>query len=169
MQLLQSQKPKNQFAALSPEDRQQILNLCSQHPYEEVAAILRKPRAEGGLEIDTSRSALSRFYTNASHETSVTVLAQVAAAANIRHEQNSNAFIGAIRATVEEGPDYLVVHPLTRWRAAAIRTYDDHRVAMCFSLAALGGVALRINDPRCVAKTFPEYFEVLAGIAETAA
>ncbi|MDP1717036.1 MAG: 3-phosphoshikimate 1-carboxyvinyltransferase, partial [Burkholderiales bacterium] len=47
----------------------------------------------------------------------------------------------------------------------AIDTYDDHRVAMSFALAALGGVALRINDPGCVAKTFPEYFDVLAGIS----
>jgi 3-phosphoshikimate 1-carboxyvinyltransferase len=46
-----------------------------------------------------------------------------------------------------------------------IKTYDDHRMAMCFSLAALGGVPVRIMDPRCVAKTFPEYFDVLASIS----
>ena len=44
---------------------------------------------------------------------------------------------------------------------AAIDTYDDHRMAMCFSLVALGGVPVRINDPKCVAKTFPDYFERL--------
>ena len=49
---------------------------------------------------------------------------------------------------------------------AVIDTYDDHRMAMCFSLAALGGVPVRINDPRCVAKTFPEYFHVLAAISQ---
>jgi len=48
----------------------------------------------------------------------------------------------------------------------AVDTYDDHRMAMCFSLAALGGVAVRINNPRCVAKTFPEYFDVLASVSE---
>lgn len=68
-------------------------------------------------------------------------------------------------ATVEEGADYLKITPPANWRPATIDTYDDHRMAMCFSLAALGGVALRINDPDCVAKTFPDYFEVLAGIA----
>jgi len=68
-------------------------------------------------------------------------------------------------AVVEEGADYLKITPPLRWQPATIDTYDDHRMAMCFSLAALGGVALRINDPDCVAKTFPEYFEVLAGIA----
>jgi 3-phosphoshikimate 1-carboxyvinyltransferase len=50
-------------------------------------------------------------------------------------------------------------------RPATIDTYDDHRMAMCFALAALGGVSVRINDPRCVAKTFPEYFDALAQIA----
>ena len=49
---------------------------------------------------------------------------------------------------------------------APIDTYDDHRIAMCFTLAALGGVPVRINDPGCVAKTFPEYFKVLASISE---
>jgi 3-phosphoshikimate 1-carboxyvinyltransferase len=72
-------------------------------------------------------------------------------------------------ATVEEGPDYLKITPPSGSRLtphAVIDTYDDHRMAMCFSLAALGGVAVRINDPRCVAKTFPEYFEVLASVSE---
>jgi len=68
-------------------------------------------------------------------------------------------------ATVEEGADYLCITPPAQWRAATIDTYDDHRMAMCFSLAALGGVAVRINDPGCVAKTFPDYFQALAGIA----
>jgi 3-phosphoshikimate 1-carboxyvinyltransferase len=61
-------------------------------------------------------------------------------------------------ATVEEGTDHLRVTPPTAFRAATIDTYDDHRMAMCFSLAALGGVSVRINDPACVRKTFPEYF-----------
>jgi len=72
-------------------------------------------------------------------------------------------------ATVEEGTDYLRITPPSTSRLtphAVIDTYDDHRMAMCFSLAALGGVAVRINDPRCVAKTFPEYFDVLAAVSE---
>jgi 3-phosphoshikimate 1-carboxyvinyltransferase len=93
-------------------------------------------------------------------------------------------------ATVEEGADWLGVSPpLTSPKGAgrhdvaipsdardgatrhtfsanaAIDTYDDHRMAMCFSLAALGGVPLRINDPACVAKTFPDYFERYGRIA----
>ncbi|WP_313077021.1 bifunctional 3-phosphoshikimate 1-carboxyvinyltransferase/cytidylate kinase [Melaminivora sp.] len=73
-------------------------------------------------------------------------------------------------ASVEEGPDWLRVHPLpdaADWRAASIHTYDDHRVAMCFSLAAFNpaGLPVRIEDPRCVAKTFPDYFEALFAVA----
>jgi len=68
--------------------------------------------------------------------------------------------------TVEEGADFLRLTPPPRFRAATINTYDDHRMAMCFSLAPLGGVAVRINDPRCVAKTFPEYFTEFLRLAE---
>ena len=68
-------------------------------------------------------------------------------------------------AQVEEGPDYLKITPGRKLApGVAIDTYDDHRMAMCFSLVALGGVPVKINDPGCVAKTFPEYFQVLAGI-----
>jgi 3-phosphoshikimate 1-carboxyvinyltransferase len=73
-------------------------------------------------------------------------------------------------ATVESGPDFIRVHPLapTDWRPASIRTYDDHRVAMCFSLAAFNParVPVRILEPHCVAKTFPDYFETLFSVAE---
>ena len=69
-------------------------------------------------------------------------------------------------ATVEEGADYLSVTPPAEsadWRTAPIDTYDDHRIAMCFSLAALNPAKLpiRINEPHCVAKTYPDYFEAL--------
>jgi len=68
-------------------------------------------------------------------------------------------------ATVEEFPESLTVTPPARPRPAVIDTYEDHRVAMCFSLVTLGGCYVRINDPKCVAKTFPEYFATFAGIA----
>jgi len=72
-------------------------------------------------------------------------------------------------ATVEEGPDWITIHPLPagQWQAASIHTYDDHRVAMCFSLAAFNPdqIPVRIEDPKCVAKTFPDYFEALFGLA----
>jgi 3-phosphoshikimate 1-carboxyvinyltransferase len=72
-------------------------------------------------------------------------------------------------ARVEEGPDWIKVHPLPSkaWQRASIHTYDDHRVAMCFSLAAFNAdrVPVRIEDPKCVAKTFPDYFETLFEVA----
>ncbi len=68
-------------------------------------------------------------------------------------------------ATVEEGADYLAVSPAPTFIAAAvIDTYDDHRMAMCFSLAALAGVTVSINDPQCVNKTFPGYFDAFAEV-----
>jgi 3-phosphoshikimate 1-carboxyvinyltransferase len=71
-------------------------------------------------------------------------------------------------AAVDEGADYLKVMPPAALRPATIDTYDDHRMAMSFSLAALGGIKVRINGPGCVGKTFPEYFEVLASISRQA-
>jgi 3-phosphoshikimate 1-carboxyvinyltransferase len=71
-----------------------------------------------------------------------------------------------IGATVDEGSDFLSITPPQQFKGATIDTYDDHRMAMCFSLVALAGVPVRINDPRCVAKTFPEYFDVLASITQ---
>ena len=70
-----------------------------------------------------------------------------------------------VGATVEEGPDYIrIMPPKCLTPNAAIDTYDDHRMAMCFSLVSLGGVPVRINEPGCVAKTFPDYFEALASL-----
>ena len=70
-------------------------------------------------------------------------------------------------AAVEEGADFIRVTPVARLKPATIDTYDDHRMAMCFSLAAFG-TPLRINDPNCVAKTFPDYFERFAAVTTAA-
>ncbi|WP_251970777.1 bifunctional 3-phosphoshikimate 1-carboxyvinyltransferase/cytidylate kinase [Sphaerotilus microaerophilus] len=78
-----------------------------------------------------------------------------------------------VGATVEEGADFIRVHPLAQFRAASIHTYDDHRMAMCLSLAAFNGlqqaepVPVRIEDPKCVAKTFPDYFEALFSVVRS--
>ncbi|MBQ0935171.1 bifunctional 3-phosphoshikimate 1-carboxyvinyltransferase/cytidylate kinase [Ideonella paludis] len=78
-------------------------------------------------------------------------------------------------AEVIEGPDFIEVAPLHQWQSASIHTYDDHRMAMCLSLAALNplagaktGVTVRIEDPKCVAKTFPDYFETLFSVVTAA-
>ena len=68
-------------------------------------------------------------------------------------------------AEVEEGIDSLTIIPRELRRGVAIDTYDDHRMAMSFSLVALAGVPVRINDPACVSKTFPDYFELFQTIA----
>ena len=72
-------------------------------------------------------------------------------------------------AMVEEGADFIRITPPASWRAASIHTYDDHRVAMCFSLAAFNpaGLPVRIEDPKCVGKTFPDYFETLFSVCQT--
>ena len=72
-------------------------------------------------------------------------------------------------AQVEEGDDWIRIHPVQHWQAASIHTYDDHRVAMCFSLAAFNPAKLpvRILDPKCVAKTFPDYFEALFSLSKS--
>ena len=72
-------------------------------------------------------------------------------------------------ASIEEGADYIRITPpanVEAWKPASIHTYDDHRVAMCFSLAAFNpaGLPVRIEDPKCVAKTFPDYFEALFSV-----
>jgi 3-phosphoshikimate 1-carboxyvinyltransferase len=69
-----------------------------------------------------------------------------------------------VGAEVQTGDDFIEVHPPRQWRAAAIHTYDDHRMAMSLALAAFNPnagahAALRILDPRCVGKTFPDFFE----------
>jgi len=67
-------------------------------------------------------------------------------------------------AEVEEGYDYLVIQPPKKIKEVSIDTYDDHRMAMAFSLAACGNSPVTINNPGCVSKTFPDYFEVLSGL-----
>ena len=72
-----------------------------------------------------------------------------------------NSYAGEGQATIViEGRDYIEITPPSRLKAATIDTYGDHRMAMCFSLAALGAAPITINDPDCVSKTFPDYFAV---------
>jgi 3-phosphoshikimate 1-carboxyvinyltransferase len=69
-------------------------------------------------------------------------------------------------AHVDEGSDSLHISPASILKKnVVVETYDDHRMAMSFSLVALGGVPVTINDPDCVAKTFPGYFKAFASIA----
>ncbi len=73
-----------------------------------------------------------------------------------------------VGAEVEAGGDFLRITPPRHLQSATIATYDDHRMAMCFSLVALGGVGVRIENPGCVAKTFPDYFPTFASVCHAA-
>jgi 3-phosphoshikimate 1-carboxyvinyltransferase len=75
--------------------------------------------------------------------------------------------LAKLGATVETGADRLRIAPPARIAPATIDTYDDHRMAMCFSLAAFGGSTIRINDPSCVRKTFPDYFATFARVTRS--
>ena len=70
-----------------------------------------------------------------------------------------------VGAEVIEGHDFIEVTPPAQLKHAAIDTYDDHRMAMCFSLVALSDTPVTINDPKCTSKTFPDYFEKLATVS----
>ena len=71
-----------------------------------------------------------------------------------------------VGAEVEEGHDYIKVTPPAQLKHASIATYNDHRMAMCFSLVALSDTAVTIEDPDCTAKTFPNYFSLFAQLAD---
>ncbi|KAJ8902135.1 hypothetical protein NDN08_006543 [Rhodosorus marinus] len=82
----------------------------------------------------------------------------------VKETERMKAIVTELRklgATVEEGHDYCVIEPPAKLNEASIDTYDDHRMAMAFSLAACGSVPVVINDPKCTAKTFPTYFDEL--------
>jgi 3-phosphoshikimate 1-carboxyvinyltransferase len=71
-----------------------------------------------------------------------------------------------VGAEVEEGEDYIIIQPPAQLKHASIATYNDHRMAMCFSLVALSNTAVTIEDPDCTRKTFPQYFEVFSTLAQ---
>lgn len=71
-----------------------------------------------------------------------------------------------VGAHVVEGHDYIEVTPPVNFNFTDVDTYNDHRIAMCFSMVAVGGQSITINDPKCTAKTFPTYFSVLESISQ---
>jgi 3-phosphoshikimate 1-carboxyvinyltransferase len=73
-----------------------------------------------------------------------------------------------VGAEVEEGEDYILITPPAELKHASIATYNDHRMAMCFSLVALSNTAVTIEDPDCTRKTFPQYFEVFSTLSTLA-
>lgn len=87
----------------------------------------------------------------------------------VKETDRLNAMATELRkvgASVVEGEDYIEITPPAKLQHATIDTYDDHRMAMCFSLVALGDTSVTINDPGCTAKTFPEYFSLFESISK---
>ncbi|WMN59967.1 3-phosphoshikimate 1-carboxyvinyltransferase [Pseudoalteromonas xiamenensis] len=87
----------------------------------------------------------------------------------VKETDRLNAMATELRkvgANVVEGHDFIEIEPPESFNVVDIDTYNDHRIAMCFSMVAVGGKEIIINDPKCTAKTFPTYFEVLASISE---
>jgi 3-phosphoshikimate 1-carboxyvinyltransferase len=70
-----------------------------------------------------------------------------------------SAELRKVGAEVRESNDSITITPPVKLQPATIETYNDHRMAMCFSLVALGGVPIKIMDPACVNKTYPHFFE----------
>jgi len=89
----------------------------------------------------------------------------------VKETDRLNAMATELRkvgAEVEEGEDYILITPPTQLKHASIATYNDHRMAMCFSLVALSNTAVTIEDPDCTRKTFPQYFEVFSTLSTLA-
>ncbi len=89
----------------------------------------------------------------------------------IKETDRISALVNELRAVgahVEEGPDWLRVHPLTDPKPAAISTYGDHRMAMAFAVAALRVDGIEIIDPDCVNKTYPDYWRDMAALRASA-
>lgn len=110
---------------------------------------------------------LALFAQGNTHEARTTTLRNIASW-RVKETDRIKAMATELRkvgAIVEEGADYIkITPPLALTPNAVIDTYDDHRMAMCFSLVSLGNVPIVINDPQCVNKTFPEYFKQLVSI-----
>ncbi|MGM8892034.1 hypothetical protein ACS8FA_14465, partial [Psychrobacter sp. 1Y1] len=70
-----------------------------------------------------------------------------------------------VGAIVDEGHDYISVTPPAKLNTAAIDTYNDHRMAMCFSMMAFADCGITINEPECTSKTFPDYFKQFNALA----
>ena len=93
---------------------------------------------------------------------------KIAIIGDILHSRVALSNIYALKklgAEVVEGNDFIEVTPPETLNLVDVDTYDDHRIAMCFSMAAVGGQEVIINDPKCTAKTFPTYFDVLASLS----
>jgi hypothetical protein len=155
-------KSRHQFASLSEQDRKHILDLCSKHPYDEVATLLARPRAQGGLEIVTSKSALCRFFTNSYADATQLVLAQHAVAAQIRHELDANAFLASIRASVQAR----VLENLRTGKALA-DTEREFRLLKTAETIYLADARWRCDNPKSLRPAYQQHIDRCAESSDT--
>ena len=151
---MMTQKSKSQFASLPQSDQKLILELCSSHEYSEVVEILSRSRSDGGLDIRTSRAALCRFFTQHQAQSTLGLLAQYAAATSVRHEQNSNAFLGAIRATVEAR----ILENLRAGKAVADME-RDFRFLKTAEHLYLADARFRAQHPKAASAAYTSYIQ----------
>lgn len=132
--------------------------------YSDNAIIAKKPQRIKAIDLDCNHipDAAMTLAILALFADGTTTLRNIASW-RVKETDRLTAMATELRklgAIVEEGADYIKITPPEKLTPnAVIDTYDDHRMAMCFSLVSLGGVPITINDPNCVAKTFPHYFE----------
>jgi 3-phosphoshikimate 1-carboxyvinyltransferase len=95
---------------------------------------------------------------------------RIRAVAFIRHHESDRiraltTELSRLGAAVHECEDGMLIEP-SRLKAAAVETYDDHRIAMAFAVAGLKAAGIRIKNPGCVSKTYPDFFRDLAALSE---
>ncbi len=137
------------------------------HWHDESITVIGKPLTGVDMDMNHIPDAAMTIATTALFATGSTTIRNIYNW-RVKETDRLNAMATELRkvgAEVEEGEDYIKVTPPTSLKHAEIDTYNDHRVAMCFSLVALSDTPVTINDPKCTAKTFPDYFEKLAHVS----
>ena len=137
------------------------------HWKDESITVVGKPLTAVDMDMNHIPDAAMTIATTALFATGTTTIRNIY---NWRVKETDRLFAMAtelrkVGAEVVEGEDYISITPPKALKHAEIDTYNDHRIAMCFSLVALSDTAVTINDPKCTAKTFPDYFEKLAQVS----
>ncbi len=137
------------------------------HWKDESITVVGKPLTAVDMDMNHIPDAAMTIATTALFATGTTSIRNIY---NWRVKETDRLFAMAtelrkVGAEVVEGEDFITITPPEKLNHAAIDTYDDHRVAMCFSLVALSDTPVTINDPKCTAKTFPDYFDKLAQVS----
>ncbi|WP_019027920.1 3-phosphoshikimate 1-carboxyvinyltransferase [Colwellia piezophila] len=137
------------------------------HWQDESITVVGKPLTAVDMDMNHIPDAAMTIATTALFATGTTTIRNIY---NWRVKETDRLYAMAtelrkVGAEVIEGEDFISITPPKSLKHAEIDTYNDHRIAMCFSLVALGDTPVTINDPKCTAKTFPDYFDKLAQVS----